>query len=45
MHSITGCYDTAARETATMNPAALFPEGDRTTSAKPASPTGRARKS
>lgn len=34
MHSITGCYDTAARETATMNPAALFPDGKRTAPSK-----------
>jgi predicted MarR family transcription regulator len=26
MHSLTGCYDTASRETAVMNPAMLFPE-------------------
>jgi len=47
MHSITGCYDTAARETATMNPAALFPDGDRTPASKTttASSSGRSRKS
>lgn len=29
VHSLTGCYDTAARETAVMNPLTLFPEGSR----------------
>lgn len=33
MHSLTGCYDTAARETAVMNPAMLFPDSDRSTAA------------
>lgn len=48
MHSITGCYDTAARETATMNPAALFPDEDRTPAAKATKTTpskGRAHRS
>lgn len=42
LHSMTGAYDTAARMTATMNPAALFPDGNRT-SATPAPPRSRSR--
>lgn len=34
MHSITGCYDTAARETAAMNPSALFADNRSTTRTK-----------
>lgn len=50
MHSITGCYDTAARETAAMNPSALFVDGSRTAPARTKSTrtsttTARSRKS
>jgi predicted MarR family transcription regulator len=44
MHSLTGCYDTAARETAGMNPATLFPDrGQPADSPTPAGATARTR--
>jgi predicted MarR family transcription regulator len=43
MHSLTGCYDTATRATAGMNPATLFPDRDHRAEA-PTPPRATSRK-